>query len=86
MSKRTDYWREYARRRYRTDPEFRRRRIESVTGRPIVEPPPFRNSLHHADEMLRCFTCRVTWPCQPWLDARRRAPRRVVVIYPELGV
>ena len=44
-------------------------------------------SIHHADEFMHCPTCHVRWPCEPFLEARRRADwhtrEQRNLVYPE---
>ena len=86
MPDRTAYWREYAYRRYHTDPVFRARKVKGIRGHDPQKPMAgdyAKGSIHHADEHLRCFTCRVAWPCSPFIEARRKAAPKTILVFPE---
>ena len=88
-SDRADYFREYFRRRYYSDPDFRARHFLRSSGklpktdRP-VDLPNGVGSIHHADESMLCPACQVEWPCEPFLEARQKpGTRKRNLVYPE---
>lgn len=53
----------------------------------LIGPLGSFGSIHHADEFMHCPTCHVRWPCEPFLEARRRADWHTraqrSLVYPE---
>lgn len=37
-------------------------------------------SIHHANEQMRCTECDVEWPCFTFTQARKDAPHKMVVL------